>query len=374
MDNLTHGLLGLAVGALGASVHSRLAAARTVSAARSQDGPQARGPSTACGTPTGWRLDPTEKAMLLGALLASEIPDLDTLWPTEPVLQALQAHRGISHSLIAAPVVALLATLVAAMVYRKARLWPVWAVALLTVPVAHLLPDLWTGWGTRLLLPFSDVRLALDWTMVVDPLVTLPLAAGAFLAFRRKRLLPLQLALAVAALYVGGRGVIQSHLTSRVASAHPGAETVAVFPSWLGPLHWRWVVVDPSGYTAGSIRLLGPLEEQNRIERVELELPEPWTGQAAIGEALAWARFPSTEIRSLPDGGSELRISDLRYHLHGKPTLAFVFELGEEGDIRSARLDRGGSPGDLWERWRTGARSDRSPTKEPQTHSPSLPQ
>lgn len=329
MDNLTHGLLGLAVGALGASVHTR------------REGP----------TVTG-------KAILLGSVIAAEIPDLDTLWPTEPVLQALQAHRGISHSLVAVPLVALLGTVLALAVFRKARFLPVWLCALVTVPVAHLLPDLWTGWGTRLLLPFSDTRLAMDWTMVVDPLVTLPLLIGAIVAFKRRRLFPIHLAFAVAALYVGGRGVIQSHLTSRVAAVHPGAETISVFPSILGPFHWRWVAADPAMYRAGSIRLFGPLEEQGREERTAVEIPVAWQANPAIHEAMSWARFPSTEIRNLPDGGSELWIADLRYHLHGKPTLAFVFEVGEEGEIRSARLDRGGSPKDLWERWRMGPRSE----------------
>lgn len=328
MDNLTHGLLGLAVGAL-----------RVPRSRNERD---------------GGRLGPTDKAVLLGCVLAAEIPDLDTLWPSEPVLQALQAHRGISHALVAAPVVALLASLLALLVFRKARWLPVWLWSLAAIPVAHLLPDLWTGWGTRLLLPFSDERLALDWTMVVDPLVTLPLIIGAVWAFRRKRLLPLRVALAVTVLYVGGRGMAQSHLTSRVAALHPAAETVAVFPSWLGPFHWRWVAAEPGEYVAGSVGVFGAVEEHSRIPRVPVVLPAAWTGHEAVAEAVAWARFPSTEIRSLPDGTSELWIADLRYHLHGHPTLAFVFELGEEGAIRSARLERGGSAGDLWDRFRAG--------------------
>lgn len=363
MDNLTHGLLGLAVGALGASAHRRFSRRTLGPGERAREGVRGRavGSEPVARVPFG----PTEKAILLGSLLAAEIPDLDTLWPSEPVLQALEAHRGISHSLVAAPVVALLATSLAWLLYRRARAWVVFAVASIAVPVAHLLPDLWTGWGTRLLLPFSDTRLALDWTMVVDPLVTLPLLLGAILAWRHKRLLPLHLAFALAALYVGGRGLTQSHLASRVRASHPAAETVAVFPSWLGPFHWRWVAADPSSYVAGSIRLFGPLEEQNRVERTPVTIPDGWRQHRAIEEALAWARFPSTKIVDGDDGGAELWIADLRYHLHGKPTLAFVFELGEEGEIRSARLDRGGTPGDLWERWRKGPGPERASTEEP---------
>ena len=57
MDNLTHGLLGLALGAL-------------------------RRPEAPAGAP----LSPTDKAVLLGCLLASELPDLDTLLPGDPIV------------------------------------------------------------------------------------------------------------------------------------------------------------------------------------------------------------------------------------------------------------------------------------------------
>ncbi|MFP2933946.1 metal-dependent hydrolase, partial [Pyxidicoccus sp. 3LG] len=121
-------------------------------------------------------------------MLASELPDLDTLLARgDAVTVALQAHRGLSHSLLFTPVVALGATLGACVLFRGARPRPVFLASLASVVLAHLLPDLWTGWGTRLLLPFSDARLSLDWTGVVDPWVTLPLLAGAGVAWRRAR-------------------------------------------------------------------------------------------------------------------------------------------------------------------------------------------
>src|SRR5687767_11242625 len=94
MDSLTHGLLGLAIGAL-------------------------RGPDAAPGA----RLTATDRATLLGCVVAAELPDLDYLWPAEnAVLGALRAHRGLSHSLLFAPVVALAATLLMRVVFRDARL------------------------------------------------------------------------------------------------------------------------------------------------------------------------------------------------------------------------------------------------------------
>jgi hypothetical protein len=66
MDTLTHGLLGLTVGAI-----------------RQPEG------------------TPTDRAVLLAAVIAAELPDLDYLWPSDKlVLVTLRAHRGLSHALV----------------------------------------------------------------------------------------------------------------------------------------------------------------------------------------------------------------------------------------------------------------------------------
>jgi inner membrane protein len=327
MDNLTHGLLGLAVGAL-------------------------RRPDAA-----GGPLSATDKAVLLGCALAAELPDLDNLLPSEnSVVHALQAHRGLSHALVFTPVVALAATAVARLVFRTARTGPVFLFSLLSVHLAHLLADLWTGWGTRVLLPFSDRRWTLDWTMVVDPWVTLPLLVGAIWAWRRRalwrRAVLVGAALSVA--YLGLRITLQSVLSQRVREVSPSAERVQVFPAWLSLTTWRYVALLPGEYVAGTASLGSAPREERRWPRPSPDaLPESLRNIPTVHEALAWARFPLVSTVPRPNGGSEVRIGDLRYHLNGEPTLQFVLEVSPEGALRNARLERGGSAGELLRRWRS---------------------
>ncbi len=325
MDNLTHGLLGLAIGAL-------------------------RRPDA------GASLSATDKAVLLGCVLASELPDLDTLLPAEnSVVHALQSHRGLSHSLALTPLVALVATVLVRLVFRRARSAPVFLFSLLSVNVAHLLADVWTGWGTRVLLPFSERRLTLDWTLVVDPLVTLPLLAGALLAWRRRAhwRRAVLLGAACAAANLGLRVGLHAALTSRVRATYPTAERVQVFPAVLSVTTWRYVAVLPTGYVAGTVSALGPPHEQARPARPAPDVPpEPLRAVPTVREALAWARFPVVASAPTADGGTTLRIGDLRYHLQGKPTLEFVLELGPDARVRDARLERGGSASELLRRWR----------------------
>ncbi|MBN1206795.1 MAG: metal-dependent hydrolase [Myxococcaceae bacterium] len=326
MDNLTHGLLGLAVGAL-------------------------RRPDTPGASPSA-----TDKAVLLGCLLAAELPDLDNLLPAEnSVVHALQAHRGLSHALLFTPVVALAATAVARLVFRSARTGPVLLFSLLSVSLAHLLADLWTGWGTRVLLPFSDRRWTLDWTMVVDPAVTLPLLAGALWAWRwraawRRALL---VGLTVSAAYLGLRVALLTALSQRVRAAWPAAERVQVFPAWLSLTTWRYVAVLPGEYVAGAVSLGSEPLEQRRWPRPAPDaLPAQARALATVREALAWARFPLVSTAPRPEGNLEVRIGDLRYHLRGEPTLQFVLLINPEGALHDARLERGGSAGELLRRWR----------------------
>lgn len=191
MDTLTHGLLGLTIGAI-----------------RRPDG------------------TPTDRAALLAAVIAAELPDLDYLWPSdEPVLVTLRAHRGLSHALIAAPAVALVAAGISRLIFRRAAFLPIYAVAVAAVVFGHILCDLWTGWGTRIFLPFSDRRFGLDWTSVLDPLMTLPLVIGAGIALWRRRgewRRPLLIALSVSMAYVGARAGVRVALEGRV-DAHYGA-------------------------------------------------------------------------------------------------------------------------------------------------------
>lgn len=315
MDNLTHGLFGLAIGALRR--------------------PDRRVP--------GERASETDRAVPWACVLAAELPDLDALWPAETsVLQALQAHRGASHSLLAAPLVALIAALLVKLIFRRARLAPMFAFALGSTVFAHLLADAWTGWGTRLFLPFSDTRLSLDWTMVVDPLVTVPLAVGALWALRRRDrwrqavLVGAAVATGYVALRVGARALAVRSVERHFAAA----DRIEVFPAALNPLRWRFVVAEPTEWIAGSLLPWDAPHVDARHPRARPELPEVVRRNETVREALAWARMPLVTYSAGGEIEHLVRVADLRYHWDGTPTLTFHLELDADGAVTESRLDR----------------------------------
>ncbi len=328
MDTLTHGLLGAACALL--PLPRRLKEGEPEPAA-------------------------TRAAIVVG-VLAAELPDLDYLLPAgDEVLHALRAHRGLSHALVAVPVVALVAALVTKLVFRRVKFAALYARALFAVPLAHLLPDLWTGWGTRLLLPFSSHRFALDWTMVFDPVFTLPLLAAAVWALFRRRDFQraFRVGLLVSMTYLVARVGLSRHLTREVERAYPAAESVSVFPALFGVTTFRYVATVHGEYRAGSVALGEPARERARALRFPRgPLPERLSVVPTVKEALEWARFPVVQFEPRSGSGYRVNIADLRYHLAGQPTLAFAMSVDGNGDVTGARLERGGSARELFERYR----------------------
>jgi inner membrane protein len=146
---------------------------------------------------------------------------------------------------------------------------------------------------------------------------------------------------------------LQAVLTTRLREAWPQAERLQVFPAWLSLSTWRFVVVNGGGYAAGTVRLgESPSAPSLLHAPTQDALPAAVRAVPTVREALAWARFPVVSTAPREDGGMQVRVGDLRYHLEGRLTLEFVVELGPDLSVKEARLERGGSARELFERWR----------------------
>ena len=100
-------------------------------------------------------------------ILAANVPDIDIVAGLGGSLSYLKWHRSYTHSLAAAPLMALL-PLLFLMLFRIRPTLLGYAFSLTGV-LSHLVLD-WTNiYGIRMLLPFSEKWLRLDQTDVVDP-------------------------------------------------------------------------------------------------------------------------------------------------------------------------------------------------------------
>ena len=117
-------------------------------------------------------LDRGEKGAPLMIMLAANAPDMDTYQLSSPTVSTyLQVHRGYTHALPFAPLVALVPLLLVK-AFTRTRFTLVtlatYAGCLIAV-LSHMLLD-WTNvYGVRMMLPFSAKWYRLDVTDIIDP-------------------------------------------------------------------------------------------------------------------------------------------------------------------------------------------------------------
>ena len=115
------------------------------------------------------------KAILWGAI-AGTLPDLDVLlrYFTDEI-SSTQMHRGFSHSIVFAVLIAPLLGWIAKKIHFKLKevSFKDWSKLFFWTTVTHPLLDAHTTWGTQFFWPFN-YRLAYQNIFVVDPLYTLP--------------------------------------------------------------------------------------------------------------------------------------------------------------------------------------------------------
>ncbi len=192
-----------------------------------------------------------KKAALAG-LIAAELPDADVFLfsPGDPLF-TLQMHRHFTHALVAIPFLAVLGVVLAnllRLIFRRARVWRGMWLPALAAAATHGLCDTWTSYGTHLLWPFTDRRESWDLISVIDPLLTLPLFAGAVLGWWRGRRRPAAAGLVWVCAYLS-LCLVQQHRAREGVQAWAAqqghmAERLTVKPSFGNIMVWRGLYVN----------------------------------------------------------------------------------------------------------------------------------
>ena len=128
------------------------------------------------------------KAILWGAI-AGTIPDLDVILRSfTDEISATQMHRGFSHSIVFAVIIAPLLAWIAKKIHFKLKdvSFKDWTKLFFWATVTHPLLDAHTTWGTQFFWPFN-YRLAYQNIFVVDPFYTLPFLGFLIIAMSLKK-------------------------------------------------------------------------------------------------------------------------------------------------------------------------------------------
>ncbi len=292
-------------------------------------------------------------------LVASNIPDIEIVSAfTSGRLAYLEVHRGPTHGLLG---LALLALVTAVVV----RWWPIgWrrrrerasfqALAFVSGigVVGHVLLDLATSYGTRVMSPWSDVWFGVDWMPIVDVYLLAALALGLALsrlrpAARRRFAAAGLLVLtsdvafrasmhevAIRRALADGLATTDGAASSALAVRPPLVVSYlwpsrppavpAAMPSLVSPFRWRVVREVNGGYELSDLDLLDGRGLTHRSWHPRAG--GPWVERASAAPTarvfVAFMRFPSVYVNHRPNGDVVVRWNDVRFAVPGVATPA----------------------------------------------------
>lgn len=290
-------------------------------------------------------------------VVAANIPDLDSVSIIGGSLSYLHYHRHWMHSLLAMPLMALLAVALVRVVFRTPLRWPGAFAAALAGVASHLLLDLTNTYGVRLLLPFSSQWFHFDIAGFPDPWAWSILLLGMLGPFL-SRLVGSEIssgsartrhygrggaifALSVLTLYDGGRAVLHARAVSVLESRlyqEIAPLRVAACPVATNPLRWKGIVETAGFYALAPVNLLQDFDPA-RARILDKPDPGPALDRAratpAFQEFLRFSQFPGWRVspdEKLADG-TLVEAIDLRFGSPESPAFFARARLDSNGKV-----------------------------------------
>ncbi len=283
---------------------------------------------------------------------AAEAPDLDFLWRLGGSVTGFQHHRGITHTFVAAPVIALVTVIMVWLIHQLRRKPPavaprwglLWLFSLIAV-LGHLLLDYTNNYGVRPFFPFNGHWYACSSTTVFDPFILLALLAALLIPWifglakretgaRRTRMLgrawPIA-ALIFVALFCSLRVAEHAHAIELARNSKPMNKPIIRIdaePSMVNPFAWQVIAETHDVYSTVEVRTLpdGALTDTaSTIHKPEVTQAVAAAKESFLGRLyLDWSQFPLvTDIDKAPapglpppqPGWHTVKFQDLRYPL-----------------------------------------------------------
>src|SRR5213592_3147141 len=291
---------------------------------------------------------------IAAGFFACAAPDLDFVFGYAGPVEYLLNHRGITHSLVLLPLLALGLSWLLAKILREPRGWKaLYGISALAI-AAHIAGDVITSYGTMVLAPLSDWRAAIGTTFIIDlwftGIILAGLLASAFLYLSRW---PSVAATALLVAYVGFQFDQRQHaleFADQYAKTRglSGARVTA-HPRPVSPFNWTVFVSDDEAHEFAHINLVRTQPRRYepgdgfiaRIDSPYMPVDQAiWVRRTRYGEvnteigkeawnapALGFFRWFAVQpaFDGSTDGGSCVWFVDLRFVTPGRDLTPFQF-------------------------------------------------
>jgi inner membrane protein len=299
----------------------------------------------------------TPRGGTLMMMLAANVPDIDVVFGLPGGLAYMEYHRGYAHSLLLAPVMALIPLLLARWIRGASINWLSYLACVLGV-LSHLALDLTNVYGVRLLLPFSSRWLHLDITNIIDPWILLifliAVAAPALSGLvnseirGRKSEGPKRawawVALVALLGYEGFRFTAHDLAIAMMRGGQYGgdpAPRIWALPEGINPLRWRGIVETRNVVLEAPVDIAGDFDPG--LGRIAYPAPESPALDAARATKpfQAFASFNQLPFWRVTQMDDLVRVDliDLRFGTPWQPGFAVATALvTPDGRVREARF------------------------------------
>lgn len=261
------------------------------------------------------------KAMLWGAI-GGTIPDLDVLFRFEDPIRQLAFHRGYSHSLLFAFIMAPILGYILHKLYKKSEAtWRDWTLLFLLSIGTHPILDCFTLWGTSLLLPFDNTRIAWNTIFVVDPIYTVPflilVAASMFFPKGSTKRFRLNTAgLVVSCLYLAftvyHKTEVNEVVEDSLAQNEISYKRYMTNPSPMNNILWYTLVEGDNNYYLGYYSFL---DKEKKVDFLELPKNKQLPTVVATSPSMNTIELVSKGYYTVEQKGDTLYMRDLRFGL-----------------------------------------------------------
>jgi inner membrane protein len=251
------------------------------------------------------------------AVVAANLPDIDIVTALSGTATYLKYHRGITHTIIGIPVLALVLAVV--MYVFSGSFWKTYLLALIAM-ATHPVLDFANTYGLRPFLPWDGGWYYGDLLPIIDPYLDAILLIGILAGevFRDKKGLMTWLSIGLTLGYLGARFELRNMAASQLetlAAKTPGTEKWGVSPDILNPLVWEGIIQAPKQMLRVSIDPLDELmSETSRMERVDSrQIPKQALESESAMALLPFARFPVMRLQGT-NFGYRVLIFDFRFY------------------------------------------------------------
>lgn len=266
---------------------------------------------------------PSETRLATGiGFAAGLLADADALiYSSADSLLTIEYHRHFTHSIFFIPFGALIAALILWPLCRKKLGFKrLYLFSLLGYSLSGFI-DACTSYGTYLLWPLSDERIAFHIIAIVDPLFTLALIVGVIMAWRRRSQLPARAGLVIAAAYLlvavmqlqRAESAIESLAAAR---GHTPARLIAK-PTFGNILLWRSIYEHDGRFYIDAVRVGAEprLFEGSSIRKYQLarDAAQLASDSVLYKDILRFRKFSDDYIALHPERPNVL--ADIRYSL-----------------------------------------------------------